>query len=405
MNTKITGGRIISAKKIYDNPGIIIKDGKIFSCSGGDNDKTGHAGGGNFDIIDARGLYITAGFIDIHTHGALMKSFHDGTTESFDTISAFQASHGVSSVVGATSTMPMPEIVRCCRFMQTAAANNWSGARILGLHIEGPFLSKQNKGAHRIEDILGCERKNYEPLLPYTDVIKIITVAPDNDDAIAMIKEFSGRGVIVNGGHDYSYEPYIMKAIDAGMTHTTHFLCVMSGWHWVDKKKYLGLTECALEDDRLTVELIADGHHITQRMASLVYKIKGADRMCLVSDMAFVGGLPPGDAIYEVRTPGVSEPGSIIVDNGVAKIPDRTLNAGSITALDEMLKNMVSWGIPLAHAVEMATGTPAKIIDEYGRIGSIDAGKLADITLLTPSLDVAGTIIGGRMVYKKLNIN
>ena len=389
MTTKITGGRIISGKRIFDNPGIFIEDGKL--CTERKN-----CGG----EIDAAGLYITPGFIDIHTHGALMKSFHDGAGESFETISAFQASHGVTSVVGATSTMPMPEIIRCCAYMREVTGREWKGARILGLHIEGPFLSVQNKGAQRQEDILGCERKNYEPLLPYTDVIKIITVAPDNDDAIGMIKEFADRGVIVNGGHDYSYETFIDKAINAGMTHTTHLFCAMSGWRWVNGKKYFGLTECALEDDRLTVELIADGHHTNARMARLAYKCKGADGMCLVSDMVQVGGLPPGDAVYELRTPGVPGSHTIVVDNGVAKLPDRSLNAGSITALDTMLKNAVGWGIPLAQAVEMITGTPARIIREYDRIGSLDPGKLADITLLNSSLDVVRTIVNGKTVWR-----
>ncbi|MCL2834821.1 MAG: amidohydrolase family protein [Treponema sp.] len=398
MITKIKGGRIISGKRIYDNPGLLIEDGML--CSGRECAGPGSAEAGPAEVIDAAGLYITPGFIDIHTHGALMKSFHDGTADSYQTISGFQASHGVTSVVGATSTMPIPEVVRCCRFMESQQGREWKGARVLGLHIEGPFLSIQNKGAHRAEDILSCERKNYEPLLPFAGAIKIITVAPDNDDAIGMIKEFAGRGVTVNGGHDYSYETFIDRAIDAGMTHTTHLFCAMSGWRWTNGKKYFGLTECALEDDRLSVELIADGHHTNARMVRLAYKAKGPDRMCLVSDMAEVGGLPPGDAVYELRTPGVPGSHTILVDNGVAKLPDRSLNAGSITAVDAMLRNAVSWGIPLAHAVEMVTGAPARVIREYSRMGSLDAGKLADITLLNPALDVVQTIVGGKTVYR-----
>jgi len=135
-------------------------------------------------------------------------------------------------------------------------------------------------------------------------------------------------------------------------------------------------------------------------MVNLAYRAKGPDKMCLVSDMVIVGGLPPGDAEYQTRTPGVPGFHVIVVDDGVAKIPDRTLNAGSITALDCMLRNVVSWGIPLAHAVEMVTGTPARIIREQNRIGSLDTGKLADITLLNPALDVVRTIVGGKTVYK-----
>jgi len=390
MVIKISGGRIISGEKIYDNPGIYCEDG--FICEKRDN-----AG----EEINAAGLFITPGFIDIHTHGALLKFFHDGTADSFNTISAFQASHGVTALVGATSAMPVAEIVRCCEFMRANAGTEWDGARVLGLHVEGPFLSEKNKGAHRLEAILSCELKNYEPLLTYADAIRIITVAPDNDDAVSMIKAFAGRGVVVSGGHDSSSEPYIEKAIDAGMTHTTHIFCVMSTMTRENGRKYLGLTEFALEDDRLSVELIADGHHVTPRMARLVYKTKASKRVCLVSDMAFVGGLPPGNAIYEKRIPGLSAPSRIVVENGVAKLPDSPLNSGSICAVDQMLRNIVEWGVPLAHAVEMATGAPARVIREYARMGSINAGKFADITLLSPALDVVRTIVGGKTVWVK----
>jgi N-acetylglucosamine-6-phosphate deacetylase len=390
MVTKITGGKIVSAKKIYENTGICIENGMLReACVYAD------------EVIDAAGLYITPGFVDIHTHGALMCAFHDAAAGSFNTISAFQASHGVTSLVGAVSTMPMPEIIRCCEFMQTVAHKEWSGARILGLHAEGPFLSYVNKGAHPAEYLLGCERANYEPLLPFAgNAIRIITVAPDNTGAIAMIKEFADRGAVVNGGHDNSYEPYLEKAVDAGMSHVTHLFNVTSAIRKVNGIKYCGLTEFALEDDRMSVELIADGRHINPRMARLAYKAKGADKMCFVSDMITVGGMPSGDAVYEIRTPGIDAPGGVIVEDGVAKMPDRSHNAGSVTPVDRMVKNAVEWGIPLAHAVEMATGTPAKVIREYKRLGGLDIGKFADVTLLSPALDVVRTIVGGRTVFK-----
>ena len=390
MILKISGGRIISGKKVYDNTGIFVENGLL--C----HERS------SFDAeIDATGLFITAGFIDIHTHGALMKSFYDGTIESYDTISTYQASHGVSSVVGAIATMPMPEILRCCMFMRSVAGRDFQGARILGLHIEGPFISAENKGAQRLEDIKNSEPEYYEQLLPYIDVIKIMTVAPDNDNAVNMIKKFASCGIILNGGHDNSHEPYIIKAIDAGMTHVTHLFCAMSSMRKIDGKKYLGLTECALEDDRLTVELIADGHHTSARLVRLAYKTKGADGMCLVSDLSVIGGMSLKDGSYEISIPGVPVPRTIVVENGEAKTPDLKNHAGSTTAIDTMLKNVVSWGIPLAHAIEMITATPARIINEYDRIGSLDIGKLADITLLSPALDVVKTIVGGNIVYEK----
>ncbi len=387
----LTGGTIISDGRRFENPGVLIRDGKIASL--------GRASADDAVRIELGEQILIPGLIDIHTHGAVGHDFTEGTDEAFDAVSRYQARHGVTGVVATLLTMPLGEMVRCARYMDARAQRAWPGASILGLHLEGPFLSAKNKGAHSARDILAPDAANYEPLLPYAGAIRSMTVSPESDAAAQMIARFHARGVVLSGGHDDGSEPYIEKAVSAGMSHTTHLFCVMSTMARRNGRKYLGLTEMALLDDRLTTEVIADTFHTDAAMVRLAYKCKGADGMCLVSDMLSVGGLPAGEAEYTLTVPGVEGGLRVVVDQGVALLADRTLNAGSITPLDRMIKITAGYGIPIEDVVRMASETPARVV-HAARKGSVRAGFDADLCVLSAAYDVQKTIVGGRVVYE-----
>lgn len=392
MITKIKGGKIISNRRITENPNIYLVNGSIsFEPISADCE------------IDAGDCFITPGLIDIHSHGALMRDFTEGLFEAYDEISSFQCNHGVTAMLATTLTMPTAEILRCADLMRSCICDKkaFSGAQILGLHLEGPFLSKKNKGAHSKKYLLTAELENYASLLDYTDVIKTITVAPDTTGSIEMISRFCERGVVVSGGHDDSYETLLREAIKAGMSHTTHLFCAMSMQNRRVGEKHLGLTELALLDDNLTVELIADGVHVTKSMAQLAFKCKGADKICLVSDMLRVGGMPLDEKIYTLEIPGVDGGLKIFLDNRAARLAGSELNAGSITPLDKMIRNMVSWGFLLEDAIEMASGTPASVLHENDIRGALEEGKRADIAVWSSDLQVIRTIVNGNTVYEK----
>lgn len=388
----VEGGRLLSEGGYAANRGLLLRDGVI--------QDTCAAGARADKYIDASGLTILPGFIDIHIHGALMCDFSAPSDAAVDTISAYLARHGVTGMVGTTMTMPLENILRCLEYAARNRGRPLPGAALLGLHLEGPFLSDVNRGAHSGAHILPCLPEHYRPILEFSDVVTTVTVSPGSEGAAEMIRRFAARGVLISGGHDDSCEEEILQAIEAGMSHTTHIFCAMSSLNRKYGRKSLGLTEMALNDDRLSVELIADGAHTSGAMLRLAYKCKGAEGMCLVSDMLQVGGLPVNGETIRIEVPGVEGGLSVVVAGGVARLADSELNAGSITPLDAMLKNAVSCGIPLPQAARMVSETPANIIGLGRRKGRLRAGYDADLCLIDEDLTVQGTLVGGRPVYK-----
>ena len=389
MSILLKGGVVISDGKRFENSGILLQGGKIASFGAAMAD----------EVIDCSGCIITPGLLDIHTHGAVEHDFTEGTIESYDAISRFQASHGVTGLVATLLTMPLPEVYRCLNFARTYAKRPPAGARVYGLHLEGPFLSIVNKGAHNEKAILPAKPEYYEGLLDYADVITTMTVSPSNEASVEMIRRLCQKGIVVSGGHDDSNERLIALAIDAGMTHSTHMYCVMSRWGWSEGKKQCGLQEMVLLDDRLTLEMIVDNVHTNKTFTLLSYKCKGAGGMCLVSDMLSVGGLPVDGRSYDLKVPGVEEFLSVVVDYGVAKLKDSNLNAGSVTAVDQMLRNVISYGISPEDAVLMATATPARIIRHDNEVGSLLPGRAADIAIWNEDFYARKTLVGGKTVF------
>ena len=387
----ISDGTIITDGKQYENPGILLHEGKIVSFGSDSADAMQYS---------AAGKYITPGFMDIHTHGAMGFDFTEGTWRAYNEISKYQARHGVTSLLATTLTMPMEEILRCCYAMREMSERPFEGSNILGLHLEGPFISKKNKGAHSEEDILPSEKRYYQELLQFTDVIRNMTVSPENEGAVQLIREFADRGATISGGHDDAGEPCIESAIRAGMTHSTHLFCVMSSIHRENGSKVCGLTELSLLDPRITTEVIADGVHTNEAMVKLAFKCKGAEGLCLVSDMLSVGGMPADGRLHTLEVPGVQGGLSVIVGDGVAKLAGSGLNAGSITPLDAMVRRVYGYGIPLPAVIQMVTSTPASVIGEEKK-GSIQVGKDADLCILDGDLHVVSTIVGGSIVYQR----
>lgn len=389
MALLIRGGTILSGGERRENPGLLLKDGKIAGPAQAEPER----------VLDVQDGYVLPGLVDIHTHGALGRDFTEGTQAAFDTITRFAACHGVTSQVATLFTMPMTEILRCIQFAR-GYRRHPQGAQILGLHLEGPFISPERCGAQASDAVLPIAPETYAPLLAQADVIRMITLSPHCAQAEQMVRAFCQRGVKVAGGHDDGYEPMIAKCFDAGMRHAVHLYCAMSTAHIREGEKYAGLTEMALLDDRVSVELIADRAHTTGALVALAYKCKPADKVCLVSDMLSVGGLPRQEEPYSIRIPGVSQALNVVIGQRSARLAGGNHNAGGITPLDVMLKNVVEDGIPLEAAARMATENPALAVGALQK-GRIEQGMDADICILDQNLQVRYTIIAGEVVYQK----
>ncbi len=387
----IKGGTVITPfEKKYDT-NVICSDDRITSIGG-------ESGSG--DVFDATGLYVLPGLVDIHTHGGFGGDYMDATEESFDKALDFQSQNGVTSVLATSMTAPVEEIELMLAMTRKYMKRTDTPARIVGAHLEGPYISYKKKGAQPEAFLRVPKRDSYDFIINNKDVVKEVTIATELDGAIDMIKELRANGILVSCGHDDGREDTIWPAIDAGLSHCTHWYCAMSTANIVDGVRSVGMMEAGLADPRVTIELLADNHHIIPTLARLAYKCKGPLGMCVVSDCLRAAGLEAGDKIYNLGKDG-GTPHYFKITNGLARLLDGTF-AGSVQPVSQMIKNLTNDGhIPFEDAVCAASYTPAKIIGMDDEIGSISVGKKADFCIMDREMNVVATILNGKVVYKK----
>ena len=321
--------------------------------------------------------YLVPGFIDIHSHGAKGRDVMEGTAEALAAIAEWHLSEGVTTWYPTTLTAEIADIVRvieCCR--QAMRRGGSKGADIQGVHVEGPFLSPSARGAHRQELLLAPVRENTGFINSNTDVVKRITLAPDLHGAAHACKDFTSYKVQVSLGHDASVDEEIDACVAAGAGSVTHIYNCTSrpSRRAGEARKRLGLTEAGLIDKRLIVEVIADNVHVPDVLFGMIFKLKGARGICLVSDSISVAGMPEGDQRVRVK-------------DGVAVLADSGVVAGSVTSIGGTVLRLATRGIvSLADAVTMAALTPARLMGLKDR-GDIKVGMRADINIINKELN------------------
>jgi N-acetylglucosamine-6-phosphate deacetylase len=391
----IQNGMILTPFEMHRGIDVLIRDGRISALI--------EHSARQFDdqVIDVHGCYVFPGLVDIHTHGCMNSDFMDATEADFRNILSFQASHGVTSVLGSTITAPVDQIVKALDCIRHYKGHLLPGSRLLGAHVEGPYLSEIHKGAHCRDYLRIPERDGFGFLLDNADIISNVTCAPELRGSIEMIKALVDKQLIVSGGHDDAKEDDVFRAIDAGMTNATHIFCAMSGLRKCNGKRHVGMSEISLLSENMSVEMIADNHHLPPLLSRLIYRCKGADNACIVSDCVRAGGLPADGTVYKLGSRDAVNRQEIVIDDDVAVLLDRSFFAGSVQQLDHMLRNLVfDCEIPLADAVKMATSTPARIIHKDDFIGSIAPGMAADLCIMDTDLNVVKTIIDGAIEYE-----
>ena len=388
---KIFNGQIVTPNRIIHNGTVVIRDGKINEIAEGDLDIP------DAEEIDAQGLYISPGFIDIHVHGGGGHDFMDGTEEAFLISAQTHARYGTTSMMPTTLTSEIEELYQTLELYEQADKNNKYGAQFVGMHLEGPYFSMNQKGAQDPRYIRDPDPKEYKAILNRSSVVKRWSAAPERKGAIEFGQYLRSKGILVSMGHtDAIYEEALL-GFENGYTLATHFYSCMSGVTRKNAFRYAGVVETAYLLDDMYVEIIADGIHLPPPLLKLIFKIKGTDRIALITDSMRAAGMPPGESILGSIHNGLK----VIVEDGVAKLPDLSSFAGSVATADRLVRNMIQIAdVPLIDAVNMITLTPADILGIRDRKGSLEAGKDADIVIFNDDIQIQLTMVKGKVIYR-----
>jgi N-acetylglucosamine-6-phosphate deacetylase len=381
--TCIKGGKIILENQVLMNKVLIFNDKIVDILDEEDFEKKCMAHVMN--IIDAHGKYVSPGFIDIHIHGSGGKDTMDGEASDLRIICETIAKSGVTGFLPTTMTMEKEKIYKALDSVKIASAENIKGAKILGAHMEGPFISRKYKGAHKTEHII---KPDFEFIKNYKDIIKIITMAPEEDLQFNFIKRVKNNSdIVLSMGHTASDYETAMEAVEAGISNASHIFNAMSAFH----HRAPGAVGAVLKSN-ISFELIADTLHIHPAVFQILLNAKGKDKMILITDSMRAGYMKDGK--WEL---GGQE---VIVENNSARLNDGTL-AGSILTLNKAVLNMMKYtDLKIYEAVALASLNPAKLINMDNAKGSIKIGKDADLIIFDEELKVDLSISGGKIIYE-----
>lgn len=389
---KIVNGRVVTPYRIIPNGTVVVTGDRISYAGAGDPEVA------DAELIDAGGQYVSPGFIDIHVHGGGGHDFMDGSVEAFLGVANTHARYGTTAMLPTTLTSGKEALFQLFDVYREACRQNSRGAQFLGLHLEGPYFAMNQRGAQDPRYIRNPDPKEYEEIIARCPDVRRWSAAPELDGAIPFARYLRSKGILVALAHTDALYDEAVVGFENGFTLATHFYSCMNGVVRKKAFRYAGVIEAAYLIDELDVEVIADAIHCPPPLLRLIYKIKGPDRTALITDSMRAAGMPEGPSILGSLDNGLE----VIVEDGVAKLPDRSSFAGSVATADRLVRNMVfQAGVPLTDAIRMSSMTPARIMGIGDRKGSLVEGRDADIILFDDQIRVSMTITGGNIIYKK----
>lgn len=334
---------------------------------------------------------VVPGFIDEHIHGAGGADAMDGTVEALQTISEFLAREGTTGFLATTMTQSPENITNALKVVKKVREKGeYKGAEVLGVHLEGPFISPKHVGAQPLEYVATPDAELFDKYNEASgNSIKIVTLAPEVEGGLGLVKHLSNIGVVASVGHTGGKYADVVNAVAAGATNVTHTYNAQTGLH----HREAGVVGAAMLLDELNCEMICDTIHVSVPAIKLVIKNKPHDKYTLITDAMRAKGMPDGKSEL-----GGQE---VFVNNGEARLADGTL-AGSVLKMNVAVKNLVEKaGVPFTDAIDFATYNPAKNIGVLNERGTIEVGKRADLTVLNSDFEVLYTLVNGKIVYKK----
>lgn len=379
--------RLILSDRILPPCDLRVSEGRIAALGDTLVPQSGEA------AMDLGGKFLAPGFVDLHIHGALRRDAMEATPEAFAAICRFHASGGTTALALTTVTAPADAITAVLEAAGRIDPNATGGARLLGIHIEGPYFSLEKPGAHAPRLIRNPLPSEYEPWLKHRERITQMTVAPELPGALALIEALVAAGIRASGGHSDAWDEEAAAAFAHGMRQVTHTYNCMSSTRRRGAFRVAGLLEFAMGEPEILCELIADGFHVSPTLMKALYRAKGAGGIALVTDAGGGAGLADGETFVLGGIHGV-------VDGGVALTADRRALCSSTSKMNQLVRNMVELvDVPLFEAVRMATLNPAKALGLEEQIGVLQPGARADLVVLDDALEVAMTFVDGQRVF------
>ncbi|MBQ9728865.1 MAG: N-acetylglucosamine-6-phosphate deacetylase [Clostridia bacterium] len=379
--------------KIFKNATVYVEGKGLKKCTVQFDDKIRAIGGRRLkgeEIVLPQDAIVLPGFIDQHIHGAGGSDGMDGTVEDISVIAKTVASEGTTSFLVTTMTQSKENILKAMQAVKEYREANFdSGARVVGIHLEGPFIAAAHKGAQPLEYVKAPDIATFDEYNAASGyAIKIVTLAPEVSGADEFIRHLTANQIVSSIGHTGAKYADIVQAIDNGARNVTHTYNAQTALH----HREIGTVGSAMLLDELNCEMIADTIHVSVPAMKLLVKNKPADKLSLITDAMRAKGLPDGESELGGQT--------VYVKNGEARLADGTL-AGSVLRMNRALQNVVEKvGVPFTQAVDYATINPARLLNIDKETGSIKVGKKADFTVLNKSYDVILTVRDGEVVYQ-----
>lgn len=376
MLTQIINGKIFTPNGWLEGGSLILSDSKILEIANSDLPRVGAT------IVDVKGDYILPGFVAMNIHGGGGKAYKEGTREAFDTATAVHLKHGATTIFPTIYTAKTEKIYNSAKVCEEILKEGNSPVK--GIHVAGPYFNP-----NMVKSFPGAknpDKEEYTEILAQTNCIKRWDLSPELPGAYEMAKYLKWKNIVAAITHTQAEFEVVKDAHEAGFTHVSQLYNAMPGFHKRGEYKYEGTVESVFLIDDMGVEVTADGRHLPPTILRLVYKLKGVEHTSLVTNALKYAG-------YD----GEVEPDSdFIIEDGVCKLKDHSSLAGSIATMDKVVRVAVDAGIPFEDVIRMATETPAKVMNCFETVGSLEEGKDADIVLMNKDLAVTGVWSQGR---------
>lgn len=396
MNTVLINGRIIYPNCISDfNQILVFNEFEIIYC--GEKSKY-NINSSEDRVIDLEGKYVSPGFVDIHCHGGGNYDFMDCTENEAKIILETHLKNGTTTMIPTTLSSTLEELEKALITISNVQKNNDRYHNLIkGIHIEGPYLSKKQKGAQKEENLCEPEKKIYFKIVEKYPLISRWTIAPEIPGALELGEYLLSKNITASIGHSDADFFEVQSAKKSGFKQVTHLYSGMEGPKIKNNSRVGGIVEAAFLDSDIKVEIIGDMIHVPAHLVNLVYRVKKSDNIALITDAMRASGTKKKNSVLGSLNSGTE----VVIENNVALLKDRSSFAGSVVTMNEILKNMLMNcpEIPLFEVVKMLSLTPATMINQDSEIGSIKKGKMSNLLILDNSLSITDIYLEGLKLY------